>query len=124
MGEVRKHVIKMYGILGALMLIGVLILVFIQKSWILGFILGGFISSLCIYLSYLSFKKVYGDKEQSNLMGAFGTLPKLLLLFLGALISYKIEVIFDTKAYILGFCMYILTFGIMAVWNFIEIRTK
>ncbi len=122
MEEIKKQVRDMYIILGALMIIGVLILIFVQKTWIAGYLLGGFISALTLLLSYVSFVKTYSTKEKAQILGVFGTMPKLLLLFGGALIAYNLPSIFNFMSYIIGFCMYLVTYLVISILNFFKYK--
>ncbi|GBU10871.1 hypothetical protein AwErysi_04870 [Erysipelotrichaceae bacterium] len=122
MEEISNNNKKIFLIWVLLALGGSISLFIIAKALVLGYLFGSIAGGICLAISYITFKKMYADKSSAPTSGAIGTLPKLLVLVAGAIISKNMPEFFNIGAYILGFFTYIIAYVILWILDFIKVR--
>lgn len=91
MQDVKRQQRQLIIILGALYALGVLSLVIMQPSFIFTYSVGTMVNFALIWLTYIAFIQQYVKQEIGLNALLTGSLPKMLIVLVGAAICYQLQ---------------------------------
>lgn len=124
MEAVKQQVKQLYVLLSILYLIGMVTLVFWDRAGIVSFTFGTLISSLNIYLTYLSFKNVYRNSQDARSFLFSGPLPKLVLIILGSIICQQVPEMLPIVPFLAGVCLYAFSYLLAGAEDYFMSRKR
>lgn len=124
LSELKEQLKMMYIIWAVLTITGSLLIIMLQPFWLWGFLFGAAVAAVCFFISYLSFVGIHVKNKQGVGSGLQSSLPKLALLTIGAVICSKAPDTLSVLAYLIGFCLYVVTYWVAAGCNYIQVKNQ
>ena len=125
MSVVGKINRTMFVILGVFLIIGLIVLTIIFPKGILGFGIGMLITAINILITNFAFGQLYSNSVETGKKAHVllaGPLPKLFTIFGGGLVCKNFLSTSNTITYIIGVCIYVLVFFVLAVLDYLRIK--
>lgn len=119
MEAVKEQLKKMYALLGIMYVIGLICFILFQRSFILSFSFGTFVSAVNFYLTFWAFNKMYKTEEGKAAGLLVGPLPKLGLIILGSILCYKLPDILPVLPFLIGVCLYPIAYLLLGAVDFL-----